>query len=154
MKNLITLSVALLSLIIVVNAANNNIRQVTELKRQIDSEIINYTKIEEIKNDSCSKDLFLEDGMLKLVLVTVNEGDILKTVSWYFNNDQIIYAEQWWMNEIDNIVYNSEKLYVFDNQLVAWEKTGNGWQDENSAEFKETERKIIEYSATILEGMN
>ena len=120
---------------------------------QIDNEKSTYKLIEQFKNSEGSRYSYVKNGELKKVSINTQHENLNKKVDWYFDNGKIIYSEQKWVDS-ENKVVNNEKIFLSENQIIAWIKTDGRKVDKESQEFIDAELKLIDYANSLMLAIN
>lgn len=124
---------------------------ITEIDAQIAKmrvELASYQKIEKIKTDSASVDIYLQDGEVQMITV-LEKGLIEKHVEWYYTNGILCYSETNWTVTSSNEPMYKDKTYHNKGVMIAWIDGENSFVDASSSKFKEVEKAVNEYSAKI-----
>ena len=120
---------------------------------QIDNEKSTYKLIEQFKNSEGSRYSYVKNGELKKVSINTQHENLNKKVDWYFDNGKIIYSEQKWVDS-ENKIVNNEKIFLSENQIIAWIKTDGRKVDKESQEFIDAELKLIDYANSLMLAIN
>lgn len=116
------------------------------------------SKVEKIKSDTlnCVKAIKRFDKDYKItytcnnknaiVILTAFDAEIQKNVLWIYENELLIYADQFWFNSLTGTVINSEKFYLKNNSLIAWIDSDNSFVDTSSEKFANTGKDIINFA--------
>lgn len=88
-------------------------------------------------------------GTIQVIALKVQQDRILKKVIWILEKDQLIYAQQEWLNVKSNQLTDSQKFYLENKSLIAW-LNNKTLVDMNSADFKTTEKELLDYVPNLL----
>lgn len=132
-------------------ADQQQISTIDKTRREIKGDMPNLQKIDTIRNNAGSRDVYSKDKELKLVIINAkdNEHNINKYVEWYFSGGHLIYCEQHWTNFVTGTIVNSEKFYLSGTQMIDWIKTGDVHVDASTDGYKNMQATLLAYGVKL-----
>lgn len=130
-------------------------KNIDKIKHEILKNIGTYQKIEKFKDSTGYRDVFIKDKELQLVIVDFKDKQdadklIDKKVEWYFSKGELIFSQQIWTDLKSDKIVDNERFYICNGHLIKWFKFKN-WMDKNEQEFKDADRKLVEYAIKLKE---
>jgi prepilin-type processing-associated H-X9-DG protein len=127
---------------------SSSIADIDEHIAQMRSELHSYQKIEKIKTDSTSKDIYLMDGEVQIITI-VEKGKIEKHVEWYYTNGILLYTETNWTVTSSQGNMLNHKTYHNNGAMIAWLDGENSFVNASTTKYKQFEKAVNEYSKKI-----
>lgn len=123
------------------SAQNHTIEEIDKTVQTIKNNANTYEQREQINTEEIKKAYYFEGSALRIFSI-VEKTNIEKNCSWYFVDDKLIAWESDWMRISDGGLISNEKTYHYNNELIAWLRSENSFEDSNSAEFKQKDREL------------
>lgn len=132
----------------------SQLTKLDSLKEVITQEIPGYSKLEKINKKTGHRLVYTKGHEIKLITVFSKDKDLDKNVSWYFANGELFYSEQKWTDSSTGSLVNNEKFYLTNGHLIAWIKTDNSFVNRDSEEFKDIDKKLVDYGKILITESN
>ena len=134
------------------------VKYIDEIRAETLSKINSYQKSYEkevVDNDSVGfQYVFKQDKKLKLVTLVVMDGDVEKRVSWYYDQGQLVFTDQIWINNVTNEITSHQKCYEDNGHLIAMINTDNQPIAATSDEYKYVDKELGSYGAKLKEQLS
>ena len=127
---------------------DQEITSIDEASRNIRNNLTNLQKIEKPKNSEGSTSVYVGDNEIKLIVVSENDAEMIKTVEWYFSKGELIYSEQKWIDAKTGKIFDFEKFYLVKGHLINWQKSDSP-VNAKSTEFEDMETQLIMYATKL-----
>ena len=121
-------------------ADQEQINEIEKIKQDINDHLTSYVKTIKAVDSSGSRHVYTDGKETKLVTVVYNDNEVKRNVSWYFNREQLVYAETIWTNTSDGELFINEKYYLNNGHLFAWIQNGTPMQKGSDAFNREAEQ--------------
>lgn len=151
MKNNMLFSVSFFLVVATAFSQSERTSHIDQTVKKISSSINDYKKTETVYDSVSQKTVYSKNNVVKLIRVKHIEEGIEKTVSWYFNDKQLIFSEQNWLNIKSDLVIDHEIFYMDNGRLISWINTDDMAVSEESTEFKKTDAALSAYGVMLLE---
>ena len=87
---------------------------------------------------------YLQDKKLQFIELSFKDENINKNVEWYFKDNEFIYGEALWIDDVKNIQSNKNIVYFYNSELIYWNKDDISIES-SSEDFKKYNKEIKDY---------
>jgi hypothetical protein len=108
-----------------------------------------YRRILVEKDAQIERCYYLQEKELRVVQARYLTDTTLMIVEWFFNKERMILSQQRWIDVTTNQLQQTFKMYLRDENLIAWMSSQNGTYDPASTEFKELAEGLKEYARQL-----
>jgi len=119
------------------------------LVKKIAGDSISYQRITAELDPNVYRCFYLKDKDLKIVHADFTSDTSKITAEWYFDNNNLIYSEQNWWNMSDHKSTLTTKMYLSNENLVAYISSSHGVYDPSSDDFRELAVGLKEYAKEL-----
>lgn len=127
----------------------STISEIDQLTNHILDQVDKFEMSEE-SFENGSRTSYHQDGELRLLQVQEN-GDIVKTVRWFFLKKQLIETETNWVKQGTDVVLFYEKTYHENGRMLAVIGEHGQFENANTNAFRQKEKDIQSYAKSVLE---
>jgi hypothetical protein len=119
------------------------------LVQKIVKDSASYRRILVEKDARIERAYYLQEKELRVVQASYDSDSTLMIVEWFFYNNKMIYNQQRWLDGATQKLQQTFKMYLKDENLIAWLNTKKGAYDPSSTEFKELGEGLKEYAKQL-----
>lgn len=124
--------------------SQDNKESIDQAVNEIKANSAKYEKIIELDDSLAYKCVYLQDKKLQFIELSFKDENINKNVEWYFKDNEFIYGEALWIDDVKNIQSNKNIVYFYNSELIYWNKDDISIES-SSEDFKKYNKEIKDY---------
>jgi len=142
----------IITTLVIVQTAFGQIQSIDKVCSEIKQSQSTLKKVVQCEKPDATRYAYFDNNALKMVTIECqdkrfSEQPLDKKVTWYFDNDKLIYAETIWTDVSGKITY-TDKIYLTNDHVVAYFKNGSAI-DNGSDEFKSVDKGLFAYAQQL-----